>query len=841
MATQQIVLPIKGMTCASCVAHVEHGLKETAGVSKAVVNLATERATVQYDPATTTLPDMVWHVQDAGYDVITDHLELPLRDVQDAAKMQAALSAVPGVLNAAVTANKASVEIIPGAVTIGDLRAAVEKLGVRLAEDAQGALVVEPVDREAEARQRELQRERRDLVIALGFTIPLFLYAMGRDILHGLLLRHDILPWLFENSYANWAMLLLAAPVYFYVGRGYHRGAINALKHRAPNMDVLISLGTSAAFWYSVLLLIVGLFNVYVGDHVYFETAAVIITLIKVGKYLEARAKGQTSAAIKKLMNLTPKTARVVRDGVETEIAVDAVHVGDVLVVRPGDRVPVDGVVLEGASSVDESMLTGESLPVEKNIGDKVLGGTMNKTGAFTFEARKVGKETALAQIVKLVEDAQASKAPIQKLADQISAIFVPTVLGIAVVTFVVWWALDPSPAVFTHALVNAIAVLIIACPCALGLATPTAIMVSTGKGAELGVLIRSGEALETVHKLNAVILDKTGTVTGGKPAVTDVIVDSRWQMAGSKLAIAGLPSAVRPQPSANDELLQLTAAAEKFSEHPLGQAIVEYANARGLAIPPAADFQALAGHGIRARVNSHEVIVGNSKLMVDEKIATTALDRAAQKLADAGKTPMFVAVDGQIAGIVAVADTLKPEATEAVKALEKIGVEVYMLTGDNQRTAAAIAKQIGIANFFAEVPPERKGQIVRELQAKGKRVAMVGDGINDAPALAAADVGIALGTGTDVAMEAADITLMRGDLRGVVTAIQLSRATIRTIYGNYFWAFAYNVAGIPIAAGVLYPFFGILLSPVIAAGAMAFSSIFVVTNSLRLRNFKTR
>jgi Cu+-exporting ATPase len=841
MATQQIVLPIKGMTCASCVAHVEHGLKETAGVSKAVVNLATERATVQYDPATTTLPDMVWHVRDVGYDVITDHLELPLRDVQDTVKLQAALSAVPGVLNATITADTANIEIIPGAVTISELRAAIEGAGAQLAQTGQGAQSIDTVDREAMARQRELASEQRDLIIGLAFTIPLFLYAMGRDILHGLLLRHDILPWLFENSYANWAMLLLAAPVYFYVGRNYHRGAIKALQHRAPNMDVLISLGTSAAFWYSVLLLIVGLFHFYIGDHVYFETAAVIITLIKVGKYLEARAKGQTSAAIKKLMSLTPKTARVVRNGVETEIAVDAVRVGDILVVRPGERVPVDGVVLEGASSVDESMLTGESLPVEKNIGDKVLGGTMNKTGAFTFEARKVGKETALAQIVKLVEDAQTSKAPIQKLADQISAIFVPVVLGIAVVTFAAWWALDPSPAAFTNALVNAIAVLIIACPCALGLATPTAIMVSTGKGAELGVLIRSGEALETVHKLNAVILDKTGTVTGGKPSVTDVIVDSQWQMADRELEIAGAPSAIRHQPSANDELLKLTAAAEKFSEHPLGQAIVEYANAKGLMIPPAVDFQALAGHGIRARVDGREVIVGNSKLMVDEKIATTALDRVAQKLADAGKTPMFVAVDGQVAGIVAVADTLKPEAKEAVKALEKMGVEVYMLTGDNQRTAAAIAKQLGIANFFAEVPPERKEQIVRELQAKGKRVAMVGDGINDAPALAAADVGIALGTGTDVAMEAADITLMRGDLRGVVTAIQLSRATIRTIYGNYFWAFAYNVAGIPLAAGVLYPFFGILLSPIIAAGAMAFSSIFVVTNSLRLRNFKAR
>lgn len=837
MATQQIVLPIKGMTCASCVAHVEHGLKDTEGVSKAVVNLATERATVQYDPAAATIPDMVWHVQDAGYDVITDKLELPLRDVKDATGVQNALSAVPGVLNADVTAGQAAIVIVPGAVTIQELRAAIEGAGAQIARDTQGATATGSADREAVARQRELEREQRDLVIGLAFTVPLFLFAMGRDLLHGVLMRHDILPWLFENQYADWVMLLLAAPVYFYVGRSYHRGAWNAIKHRAPNMDLLISLGTSAAFWYSVAILVASQFNFYLGDHVYLETAAVIITLIKVGKYLEARAKGKTSAAIKQLMNLTPKTARVVRGDAESEIAVDAVRVGDVLVVRPGERVPVDGVVLNGASSVDESMLTGESIPVEKNIGDKVLGGTMNKTGAFSFEARKVGKETALAQIVKLVEDAQTSKAPIQKLADQISAIFVPVVLVIAAITFIVWWAFYPSPAAFTIALSNAIAVLIIACPCALGLATPTAIMVSTGKGAELGVLIRSGEALETAHKINAIILDKTGTLTQGRPAVTDVIVAP--QMRNVEMTFAGIGIAPQSARMSREELLKLAASAEKFSEHPLGQAIVEYANAQGLVIPPALDFDALAGHGIRARVDSRNVIVGNSKLMVDEKVDTTTLDKSARQLADEGKTPMFVAVDGLCAGIIAVADTLKPEANDAVQALGKMGIEVYMLTGDNQRTAGAIAKQMGITNYFAEVLPEHKEQKVRELQAQGKIVAMVGDGINDAPALAAADVGIALGTGTDVAMEAADITLMRGDLRGVVTAIQLSRATIRTIYGNYFWAFAYNVLGIPIAAGLLYPMFGILLSPVIAAAAMAFSSIFVVTNSLRLRKFR--
>ena len=639
------------------------------------------------------------------------------------------------------------------------------------------------------------------------------------------------MPWLFAAPWFDWLLLALATPVQFYVGRAYHVGAWKSARRLMPNMDVLISIGTNAAYVYSVLVLISRLFNVNLGDHVYFETAAVIITLIKLGKYLEARAKGQTSEAIKKLMNLAPKTARVLRDGHEAELPVEKVRVGDVMVVRPGERVPVDGVVLLGASSVDEAMLTGESLPVEKNVGDKVMGGTVNKTGAFQFEARKVGKETALAQIVQLVEQAQGSKAPIQRTADQISAVFVPIVLVIALATFGVWYFFGPT---FTMAFVNFIAVLIIACPCALGLATPTAIMVSTGKGAESGVLIRSGEALETAHKLNAIILDKTGTLTMGKPTVTDVVVSAKQSANGAPGASHGQNGVL-----SQDDLLRLVASAEKLSEHPLGQAIVQNANEKGLRFAVAEDFQSLTGHGIRARVDGRTVVIGNSKLMVDQHIPLNELERLAQKLTSAGKTAMFAAIDGEAAGLVAVADTLKPEARAAVAALQKIGVEVYMLTGDNARTAAAIAKQVGIEKYFADVLPEQKEQKVRELQAQGKIVAMVGDGINDAPALAAADVGIALGTGTDIAMEAADITLMRGDLRGLVTAIQLSRATIRTIYGNYFWAFAYNVAGIPVAAGLLYPFFGILLSPMIAAAAMAFSSIFVVTNSLRLRNFK--
>lgn len=838
MATEKIVLPIKGMTCASCVAHVEHGLKETDGVTNAVVNLATERATVQYDPQQATLPDMVWHVKDAGYDVLTDHIELALRDVTDAAQVTAALKATGGVLDAQVNAARTavSIDIIPGAVTLNELRAAIPPTAAHPVEETENARAQEPVDREAELRKLELRRERTDLLIGIVFTTPLFLLSMARDLFHSAIMMDPALSAVFFSPYFNWFLFLLALPVQFYVGRAYHAGAWNALKHFTANMDLLISIGTNAAFFYSVLVLIAPWFGYSLGDHVYFETAAVIITLIKVGKYLEARAKGQTSAAIRNLMQLTPKTARVLRDGQERELSVDAVRVGDVLVVRPGERVAVDGIVLDGASSVDESMLTGEALPVDKHVGDKVMGGTVNKTGAFTFEARKVGKETALAQIVRLVEEAQTSKAPVQKVADQISAIFVPIVLGIAALTFIVWLIFGPSPA-FTFALTNAIAVLIIACPCALGLATPTAIMVGTGKGAELGILIRSGEALETAHKVNAVILDKTGTLTQGKPAVTDIILAPvKYNAAPVEAGIGMVNRAGRLD---ENELLRLVASAEKFSEHPLGQAIVARANAQGLYLAPAVDFQALAGHGIRADIDGRIVIVGNDKLMVDEKISTVTLDKVAAKLADAGKTPMFAAVDGQIAGIIAVADTIKPEARESVERLRKMNVDVYMLTGDHQRTAKAIASQLGIEHFFAGVLPQDKEQKVRELQADKKIVAMVGDGINDAPALAVADVGIALGTGTDVAMEAADITLLRGDLRGVVTAIELSRATMRTIYGNYFWAFAYNIAGIPIAAGLLYPIWGITLNPIIAGAAMAFSSIFVVTNSLRLRNKK--
>lgn len=809
------------MTCASCVYHVETGLKETQGVEKATVNLSTERASVLYDPARATIDDMVFHVRDVGYDVVTDKIILPivgLGSATSAVALEARLKAIPGVLNASanIVAENAAVDIIPGVVVFEDLRQAVKEAGYEVLETAGDETFA---DREKRARERDLARERRDLIIGLIFTIPVFLLAMTHDIVHDALMRHDILPWLFDWPYFDYLLLALATPVQFYVGRSYHVHAFKSLRARAPNMDTLISLGTNAAYWFSVAVLVARLFNYTIASHVYFESAAVIITLIKVGKYLEARAKGQTSAAIKNLMNLQAKTARVERDGQEIELPIADVRVGDSLRVRPGEKIPVDGVVTEGSSAIDESMVTGESLPVEKNVGDWVIGATMNKLGAFKFEARKVGKETALAQIVRLVEDAQASKAPIQRLADQISAVFVPIVAGIALATFIVWFFFGPEPRL-TSAFVNFVAVLIIACPCALGLATPTAIMVGTGKGAENGVLIRSGGALETAQRVSAIVLDKTGTLTKGAPALTNVSLAAKRRLT-------------------ENEFLQLVASAEQNSEHPVAQAIVNRAKEIGLTLTEASDFSAVAGHGVRALVDGHTILVGNAKLLQDQNIALDGLTEQSVALADAGKTAMFAAIDGQAAGLVAVADTVKENSRAAVAELKRLGLKVYMLTGDNARTAAAIAKQVGIDDYFAEVLPNQKSDKVKELQARGEKVAMVGDGINDAPALAQADIGIAIGTGTDVAMEAADITLMSGDLRGVVTAIALSKRTLRTIRGNLFWAFAYNVLGIPIAAGLLYPFFGWQLNPMLAAGAMAFSSVFVVTNSLRLKNFR--
>ncbi|MFQ6113726.1 MAG: copper-translocating P-type ATPase, partial [bacterium] len=616
-----------------------------------------------------------------------------------------------------------------------------------------------------------------------------------------------------------WALLVLATPVQFWVGWQFYRGFWAALKHKTADMNTLIAVGTSAAYLYSLAATVFPAFFTAAGQQpkVYFDTAAIIITLILLGRFLEAIAKGHTSEAIKKLMGLQAKTARVVRNGREIDVPVEEVQIGDVVVVRPGEKVPVDGLITEGRSALDESMLTGESLPVEKGVGDEVIGATINKTGSFKFRATKVGKDTALAQIIKLVQEAQGSKAPIQRLADKISGIFVPIVISIAVVTFVIWLAFGPTPAL-TFALLNFVAVLIIACPCALGLATPTAIMVGTGKGAEHGILIKGGESLETAHRLNTIIFDKTGTLTKGEPEVTDIMPFNGYN---------------------EDTILSFAASAEKFSEHPLGEAIVDRAKTDGVRIEDPVEFHAIPGHGIEATVNDTVVLLGNRKFMRKRAVQLGVLEAKAEELSNEGKTPMFVAENGKAAGIVAVADTLKEHSGKAVAALHRLGIEVIMITGDNWRTAEAIARQVGIDRVLAEVLPEDKALEVKKLQDERRMVAMVGDGINDAPALAQADIGIAIGTGTDVAMEASDITLISDDLRAVVTAIQLSKKTMRIIKENLFWAFFYNSAFIPVAAGVLYPFFGILLNPVFAAVAMAASSVSVVSNSLRLRRFR--
>jgi Cu+-exporting ATPase len=629
-------------------------------------------------------------------------------------------------------------------------------------------------------------------------------------------------------------MWALATPVQFWAGLRFYRGAWGALKHKTSDMNTLIAVGTSVAYFYSLIAVVFpGLFTTDVLEaHLYFDTSAMIIALILLGRFLEARARGQTSEALKRLIGLQPKTALVVREGEQREISVEDVRVGDLILVRPGERIPVDGVVSEGYSSVDESMITGESIPVEKKAGDEVIGATINKTGSFQFEASKVGRDTTLARIVRMVEEAQGSKAPIQRFADVIASYFVPTVIGIAIVTFIIWYLVGPSPAL-TFALLNFVAVLIIACPCALGLATPTAIIVGTGKGAEHGILIRNGEALERAHQINTVLLDKTGTLTRGEPMVTDVVAAPF---------------------SSLEEVLRLAASAEQNSEHPLGEAVVRAALEKKLELSPSSDFSAIPGQGVEALVEGKRLLLGNLKFMEGRGLSLNGLGSKAAGLLEKGKTVMFLGLDTQVAGIIALADTLKPGAREAVQALRKMGIEAAMLTGDNRRTAEAIAREAGLGRVLAEVLPEHKAREVRKLQEEGRVVAMVGDGINDAPALAQADIGIAIGTGTDVAMETGDITLISGDLMGMVTAISLSKRTMRTIKQNLFWAFAYNTALIPVAAGVLYLAFGetgvpsglhfILgeygfLNPMLAAAAMAASSITVVSNSLRLRRFK--
>jgi Cu+-exporting ATPase len=814
-ANQTVTLPIGGMSCASCAARIEKGLRNLSGIKEANVNLATEKAVVTYDPQVLNEEGLIRTIEDLGYKVPlpenkSEKMVISVGGMTCAAcvrKVEKALAALDGVSEASVNlaTEKATVLYQPGLLEKADFRKVIEDLGY----EVRGFDEI-LADRERQARAEEIRRQKRKFVFSACLTAAAFIGSFP-----------EWFPWWPKVLREPITLFILTTPVQFWAGWQFYRGFWSALKHRTSDMNTLIAVGTSAAYVYStVVTFFPGVFRAYGLElGVYYDTAAMIITLILLGKLLEAIAKGHTSEAIKRLMGLRVKTARIIREGVELDIPVEEVRQGDWVVVCPGEKIPVDGIVREGNSAVDESMLTGESIPVEKSPGERVMGATINKTGSFKFEATKVGKETVLAQIIKLVEEAQGSKAPIQRLADRVASVFVPTVILIALATFAVWLIFGPSPA-FTFALLNFVAVLIIACPCAMGLATPTAIMVGTGRGAENGILIKSGESLETVHRVKTVIFDKTGTLTQGKPEVTDVAASDGFK---------------------EEQVLSWAASVEKGSEHPLGEAIVHAAKEKGLQLSAVEAFEAIPGQGVKARIDGQQLLLGNLRLMEENGVQVDGLRDRAERLAGEGKTPMIVALDGRAAGVVAVADTLKPNTLEAVEALHRMGLEVIMITGDNERTAKAVASQVGIDRVLAEVLPWEKSQQVKKLQEEGKVVAMVGDGINDAPALAQADVGIAIGTGTDVAMESSDITLITGDLRAVIAAIQLSRRTIRTIKQNLFWAFIYNILGIPIAAGILYPFWGILLNPMIASAAMAMSSVSVVSNSLRLKRFQPK
>ncbi|GGK33514.1 ATPase [Deinococcus malanensis] len=814
--TRTVELGVQGMTCASCVGRVERGLSKVEGVDQATVNLATERATVTYDPEQTSPQALMDKVKAIGYEPVTGTLELGVQGMTCAncvGRVERALKKVDGVLEATVNlaTERASIRYLPASVSPGQLKAAVRASGYEILESEAGK---DRTDQEREAREREVRELRRAVTFSAVFAIPLLLLAMVPMLYMPF---HMWLTGYVDMGTLNWVMLALAAPVQFGPGLRFYRLGWKSLTHRSPDMNSLVMIGTSAAFFYSLVATVApGLFPEGTA-HVYYEASAVVITLILLGKYFEAIAKGRSSEAMKKLLSLQAKTARVVRQGQELEIPTDEVLIGDLLAVRPGEKIPVDGEVMGGNSFVDESMITGEPVPVNKQAGSGVVGGTINQNGAFTFKATRVGADTALAQIIKLVETAQGSKPPIQGLADKVVSVFVPVVLVIAALTFVLWMVFGGQTAL-SFALVNMVAVLIIACPCAMGLATPTSIMVGTGKAAELGVLFRNGAALEGLQGVKVVAVDKTGTLTKGRPELTDLVTTAGFD---------------------RTQVLSLVAAAEGQSEHPIALAIVDAAKREGLMIPVPEHFEAVPGFGLEARVAGHLVQVGADRYMTRLGLDTAAFTAQAHGLGDEGKSPLYAAIDGQLAAIIAVADPIKEGSLEAVSALHRQGLKVAMITGDNQRTAHAIARQLGIDEVLAEVLPSGKSDAVKALQAQGHKVAFVGDGINDAPALAQADVGLAIGTGTDVAVETADVILMSGDLRGVPNAYALSRATLRNIRLNLFWAFAYNIVLIPVAAGVLYPAFGWLLSPVLAAAAMGFSSVFVLTNALRLRGFR--
>ena len=829
MSERRLDIPVTGMTCANCAATVARTLKRTDGVSEANVSYATERATVHFDSGLVREDRLAERIRDAGYGVATFRFELPITGMTCAScagTVERALSShVPGVLSASVNlaTEKAVVETVAGAVTRHELVRAVEGAGYGVIDDGSGAET--PEEAEAVARSAEVREQSRKFWIGFALTLPLFLVSMGMDV--GVLGPGALGPRI------GWVMLLLATPVQFWVGADFYVGGWKALRNGTANMDVLIALGSSAAYFYSVPVLFATLLGSQaLGEHLYFETGAVIITLIKLGKLLEARAKGATGAAIRSLMALRPANARVIEDGVEREVSVDAVRRGDLVLVRPGERIPVDGVVVEGRSAVDESMLTGEGLPVEKGPGDEVVGASLNEHGLLRFRATHVGAQTALARIVRMVQEAQGSKAPIQRLADRVAGVFVPLVIVVALGTFLVWWLWVGAG--FTAALIRTVAVLVIACPCALGLATPTAVMVGTGKGAREGILFKNSEALERAEGLRVVVLDKTGTLTLGEPVLQEVV--ERVPASASSAGGVG-----RGGGQGSSSLLGLAASAERGSEHPLARAVVDAARERGLALIEPSDFRALPGEGIEARVGESEVLVGTRRFLVARGVDTGPLQEEAERLQAGARTVLWVAIDGDASGILGVADQVKPESREAVAELRRMGLRVVMLTGDQRLVAEAVAREVGIDEVRAEVLPGEKAEVVKGLQAEGAGlVAMVGDGINDAPALAVADVGIAIGTGADVAMETADVTLMRGELSSLPRAIRLSEVTLRTIRQNLFWAFAYNVVLIPVAAGALYPLRALpmmlrALHPMLAAFAMAFSSVSVVTNSLRL------
>ncbi|WP_028776039.1 heavy metal translocating P-type ATPase [Shimazuella kribbensis] len=801
MATQQ-KMKITGMTCAACANRIEKGLKKIPGVSDANVNFALETATVSYDDSKTDVSELEAKISSLGYGTVKETVELKLTGMTCAAcanRIEKGLNKLPGVSKATVNfaLETAHVEYSPSEVQTKDMIQKVEKIGYK-------AQLKEAAGNDSDHRQKEIKKQTRKFIVSGLLSLPL-LWAM---VSHFSFTSFIWLPDIFMNP---WFQLVLATPVQFIIGGHFYVGAYKALRNKSANMDVLVALGTSAAYFYSLYLTFA---NIGQESHhqveLYYETSAVLITLIILGKLFEARAKGRSSEAIKKLMGLQAKTALVVRNGEEVQVPIEEVVTGDVLIVKPGEKIPVDGEVVEGTSAVDESMLTGESIPIEKRIGDAVIGATINKNGRLMVKATKVGKDTALAQIIQVVEEAQGSKAPIQRVADQISGVFVPIVVGIAVVTFLIWY-FAVAPGEFASALEKAIAVLVIACPCALGLATPTSIMAGSGRAAEWGVLFKGGEHLESTHQINTVVLDKTGTITNGKPVLTDVRVADGIN---------------------ESHFLTMVGAAEKNSEHPLAEAIVEGVKEKGITMPDTEDFEAIPGYGIRAVVEKKELLVGTRKLMAKHGIDVAAIESKMAELEESGKTAMLVAIDGQYAGLVAVADTVKDTSQEAIRRLKELGLEVIMITGDNQRTAGAIGQEVGVDRVLAEVLPEGKAEEVKKLQAEGKKVAMVGDGINDAPALATADIGMAIGTGTDVAMEAADVTLMRGDLTSIADAIFMSRKTMRNIKQNLFWALAYNVIGIPIAA------LG-FLAPWLAGAAMALSSVSVVLNALRLQRVK--